>query len=173
MAIDLTKKTDDQIAAFIRNYEKAEKRADPFYTDLISERADRAQKKSLLSFEKSLELLKQAAVEQRCVSYGQLAEASGATWTKVRRQMSGAGGHLDRLLDLCHMNGLPMLPAICVSKNNLQTGHLDPTSLSGFADGARRLGMAVHDEHNFHRARQNECWEWGRAQKGAGNLVTR
>jgi hypothetical protein len=76
--------------------------------------------------------------------------------------MNGAEGHLDGLLDICHAKGLPMLPAICVNKTNLETGELDPSALLGFAEGARRLGHSFFDAHASHRARQEECWTWGR-----------
>jgi hypothetical protein len=31
-------------------------------------------------------------------------------WSQARHRMSGANGHLDLLLDVCHARGLPILP---------------------------------------------------------------
>jgi hypothetical protein len=163
---DLSAKTDLQINALIRNHEQKNARDRPIYPLLLEERARRAAAKSLLDFNKSLELLREAAVRQTCVSYGQIAEASGVEWSKARHQMNGARGHLDGLLDICHAKGLPMLPAICVNKTNLETGELDPSALLGFAEGARRLGHDFLDAHDFHRSRQKECWAWGRREQG-------
>ncbi len=163
--LDLRAKTDEQINALIRNHEDKNARGLPIYPLLLEERAKRAQAKSPLDFNKSLALLREAAMKQLCVSYGQIAEASGVEWSKARHQMNGAKGHLDGLLDICHAKGLPMLPAICVNKTNRETGELDPSAVLGFAEGARRLGHSFSDAHAFHRARQEECWAWGREQK--------
>ena len=165
MQIDLTTKTDAQINALIKNHEDKNARDRPIYPLLLEERARRAQAKGRLDFNKSIALLREAAIDQSCVSYGQIAEASGVEWSVARHQMNGPGGHLDRLLDLCHSRGLPMLPAICVNKPNIKTGDLDPTALSGFLAGARRLGHDVSDGPAFHRECQQECWAWGRQQK--------
>lgn len=160
--IELTSMTDTQIINLIRNHEEKNARDRPLYSDLLIERARRGQIKSGLSFDKSLELLRRAAIEQRCITYGDLAKASGLPWNLARHQMNGPNGHLDRLLDICHVNGLPMLPAICVNKNGVETGELEPTALKGFADGARRLGLSVVDERAFHAAQRDNCWDWGK-----------
>ena len=165
MNIDLSTKTDAQINALIKNHEDKNARDRPIYPLLLEERARRAQARGRLDFNKSIALLRDAAINQTCTSYGQIAEASGVEWSVARHQMNGPNGHLDRLLDLCHSRGLPMLPAICVNKPNLLVGDLDPTALSGFANGARRLGYDFTDERVFHRSCQEECWAWGREQK--------
>lgn len=111
-----------------------------------------------------MSLLQQAAIEQRCVSYGEIAAANDVEWNTARHRMNGANGHLDRLLDHCHARGLPMLPAICVNKAGLASGELEASALAGFAEGARRLGYAVTDELAFHHEHRDECWAWGRRQ---------
>lgn len=165
MTVDLTKKTDAQLNALIKNHEDKNARDRPIYPLLLEERARRTQAKSHLDFNRSIALLRDAAVNQVCVSYGQIAEASGVEWRIARHQMNGPNGHLDRLLELCYSRGLPMLPAICVNKANLQTGELDPSALAGFTDGARRLGYSISDALAFHRERQEDCWTWGREQE--------
>lgn len=165
MTLDLTIKTDAQIKALIKNHEDKNAHDKPIYPLLLTERARRTQANSQLKFNNSLDLLRDAAAKQVCISYGQIAEASGVEWNVARHQMNGPKGHLDALLDICHTTGLPMLRAICVNKFNLQTGDLDSSALSGFTEGARRLGHSVFDERAFHRARQEECWAWGREQK--------
>ncbi len=57
--------------------------------------------------------------------------------------MNGEGGHLDRLLDMCHARGLPLLTAICVNQEGLRTGHLSREALAGFIKGIRRRGYQV------------------------------
>jgi hypothetical protein len=165
MTIDLRNKSDSQIENLINNHELKNARHLPIYPLLLEERARRAQARGRLEPEKSIALLFEAAKQQKCVSYGQIASASDVEWSVARHQMNGANGHLDTLLDLCYLRSLPMLPAICVNKQNIETGELDPLALSGFISGARRLGYEIHDERAFHRERQEECWAWGRQQR--------
>lgn len=166
----LAEKTDAEINQWIANHEKNGATNTPLYQELLEERARRSQGEGRLSIDTSLELLIQAATEQRCVTYGDLAKASGVDWSRARHKMSGANGHLDQLLDVCHTRHLPMLPAICVNESGRQTGELEPAALSGFAAGARRTGHAVIDETNFHREARDECWQWGRER--AASMIT-
>jgi hypothetical protein len=46
--------------------------------------------------------LKEAAIRQECISYGDLAKASAINWSRARHLMNGSHGHLDRLLELCY-----------------------------------------------------------------------
>jgi hypothetical protein len=123
--MDLGAKTDSDLDQWIANHEgKPGGTALPLYRQLLEERVRRAQTKPGLKPERSLEHLKQAAIRQVCTSYGDLAKASDLEWSKAHRQMNGATGHLDRLLDLCHARGLPLLTAICVNKDNVAAGEL-------------------------------------------------
>lgn len=78
--------------------------------------------------------------------------------------MNGANGHLDRLLDLCHARGLPLLTAICVNLTGVSTGELGDDALVGFATGARRLGWPVTNPRALHHRCRDECWAWGKTQ---------
>jgi hypothetical protein len=80
--------------------------------------------------------------------------------------MNGPSGHLDRLLDLCHARGLPLLTAICVNQSGVADGELGKDALTGFAAGARRLGLLFADDRAFHHKCRDECWQWGRDQAG-------
>ncbi|RWN25284.1 hypothetical protein [Mesorhizobium sp.] len=165
---NLTEKTDTEIDQWIRNHEQKGATSAPLYLQLLEERARRSQEKGHLNIDMSLELLAQAAIEQRCVTYGDLAKASKVGWSQARHRMSGANGHLDRLLDVCHARGLPMLPAICVNESGRDNGELEASALGGFAAGARRLGVAVAEERSFHRQARDACWHWGREQSRTG-----
>lgn len=62
-------------------------------------------------------------------TYGDLAKANDVPWSAARHAMNGAGGHLDRLLDICHARGLPLFTAICVNQEGLTAAparHLKP-----------------------------------------------
>ena len=163
--MDLAAKTDAEINNWISNHEAKRATGQPLYRQLLEERARRTQSKHQLNFDQSLAHLKEAAIHQRCTTYGELAKASGVDWKVARHQMNGPSGHLDRLLDICFARHLPLLTAICVNQNGVATGELEQTALSGFASGARRLGISVTDERKFHHDCRSACWEWGRLQK--------
>jgi hypothetical protein len=160
----LAAKTDAEINTWIRNHENAGKTSAPLYIELLEERIRRAQLVHRLDFGLSLDHLKRAAINQICTSYGELAAASGLDWSKARHQMNGPNGHLDRLLDICHARGLPLLTAICVNQRNLESAELGEEALAGFAAGARRLGLAIGDSLEFHHRCRDDCWKWGAEQ---------
>jgi hypothetical protein len=164
--VGLETKTDTEIETWIRNHEKGSRTSDPLYLRLLEERVQRAQLKHQLDFGRSLQKLKQAAVDQICISYGDLAAASDVEWAKARHQMNGSNGHLDRLLDVCHARGLPLLTAICVNQANVADGELGKEALAGFAAGARRLGIPFSNSLEFHHRCRDECWAWGRRNNG-------
>ena len=155
-------KSSDEIETWIKNHEEQNATTVPLYLELLEERARRAQMKQLLDFRLSLAHLEQAAINQTCTSYGALAAASGVEWSKARHQMNGSNGHLDRLLDICHARGLPLLTAICVNQDNLSDGELGEDALAGFVSAAQRLGISVADPLAFHHACRDRCFQWGR-----------
>ena len=163
---DLTKKSQAEIERWIARHEEKGLTGDPLYIALLHERIRRAHESQKLSLDVSLEHLKQAAIRQKCTTYGALAAASQVEWSKARHQMNGVNGHLDRLLDMCFLRKLPLLTAICVNQENVESGELGEDSLKGFATGAKRLGFKVSDALEFHRRCREECWEWGRVNAG-------
>lgn len=161
---DFSNKSDSEIDQWIFNFEKRGQTEATLYFKLLEERGRRSGKRQGLDLEKSLIVLKQAAIVGTCITYGNLAKASGVEWSKARHQMNGKHGHLDRLLEICHARQLPLLTAICVNQSGLQDGELEKNALSGFAEGSRRIGRSFTDELAFHRACREECWTWGRMQ---------
>ncbi len=161
--IELTQKTDQEIANWIENHERLGKTEDALYRALVEERARRSG--DLLKPDVSIRYLIEAAKEGRFTTYGALAEANGVPWSKARHPMNGAGGHLDQLLDICHARGLPLLPSVCVNQQGVETGRLEPSALDGFAKGVRRLGYVFTDAEAFLRECQEKCFAWG---KGSG-----
>jgi hypothetical protein len=168
--MDLTTKDDREIEIWIANHERKPGATElPFYRQLLEERARRAQQKQRLIFDRSLEALTKAAIAQTCITYGDLAKASGVEWSQARHQMNGPAGHLDRLLDLCHARNLPLLTAICVNQDGVTARELEEKALAGFVAGARRLGLSVTSERAFHHKCRDECWAWGREQSKRGS----
>ena len=162
--MELTEKQDKEIESWIKNHEKNGATSAPLYFALLEERVLRAQTKHKLNFDRSLAHLSEAAANQKCTTYGALAAASGVEWSQARHQMNGVNGHLDRLLDICHAQGLPLLTAICVNQGNVDDGELGEDALKGFVTGAKRLGLTVRDPKEFHHDCRDKCWQWGREQ---------
>lgn len=164
MMTDFSNKNDAEIDQWIANFEKRGQTGAALYHELLEERGRRSGNRQALDLEKSLSALKQAAISGICITYGDLARASGVEWSKARHQMNGKHGHLDRLLEICHARQLPLLTAICVNQSGLQDGELEKNALAGFAEGSRRIGRSFADELAFHHACREECWTWGRTQ---------
>lgn len=168
--MDLSKQTDQQIDNLINNHIRHDKTAAPLFRNLLEERVRRGQEKHLLNFQKSMLILIQTATDQTCLSYGQLAKASNVEWVKARHQMNGAHGHLDKLLELCHARGYPLLTALVVNQQGLEDGELEQTALKGFCEAAHRLKIPVEDELAFHHQQRDASWNWGR-EHGTSALI--
>ena len=112
-----------------------------------------------LDFDKSFQIIRQAAKDRRFISYGELADASGADWTQVHYSMFG---HLWDLVEYAHRRGWPMLSAIVVNRQNVATGDLEPKSLKGFVAAARQLGFDVTNEEAFLRDQQSRVFDWAK-----------
>jgi hypothetical protein len=162
---DFSTKTPAELDTLLGNYRRLGKARSETFIALLAERERRAAAKDRLSIDRSLALLKQAAQQHAYVTYGELAKASDQKWSNtIRARMSGPNGHLDRLLDICHSQHLPLLSALCVNQDGQATGTLDEPARAGFANGARRLGITMTDEDQFYRQCQQECFTWGAAQ---------
>lgn len=159
MSIDPRTLDDRGLQNFIDNYRRKSATDQQAYIDALAEQAKRNGRG--LDFATTMRVIKEAASQGRYISYGELAEQSGAEWNKVRYAM---GPHLDALLEYCHRNGLPLLSAIVVNRPNLKSGKLEPDSLKGFVAGARRLGLPVTNNESFLRDQQARVFEWGRSQ---------
>ncbi|MDT8292013.1 hypothetical protein RQ846_20065 [Roseomonas mucosa] len=166
--MDLTLKKLDEIERMILAHAKTDAgRSLPRYRELLEERARRHEADTQLSLDKSMEVLVRVASQGICTTYGELAKASGVPWFKARHRMNGNKGHLERLLDICHLRGIPLLTALCVNADQLASCELGEDSLRGFCEGARRLGYAFGDEREFHHKQRDASWDWGRAQSRA------
>jgi hypothetical protein len=160
MAIDPKTLDDKGLQNFIENYRRKGAMDQQVYLDALAEEAKRKGKG--LNFETTMRVITAAAAEGRFLSYGELAQASGADWNRVHYAV---GPHLDSLIEYCHRNGLPLLSAIVVNKPNVLSGDLNQDSLKGFIAGARRVGIPVTDEKYFLREQQEKVFNWGRSQK--------
>ncbi|WP_299882679.1 AAA family ATPase [uncultured Sulfitobacter sp.] len=98
-----------------------------------------------------------SARERRFLSYGDLAKANGATWSKVRRAMNH---HLGDLVELAAKRGWPMPSAIVVNKDNIETGLLEGDARDGFVNAAKMYGFDVSNPAEFVKEQQQALFEW-------------
>ena len=158
-------KSDADIDQWVANHERAGKTKDPLYQELIVERNRRHGKG--LDIATSVAAMTKAAKENRYISYGDLAAANGLTWSKARLRMNGKHGHMDDLLAYCHSHEMPLLTAIVVGRNHLDSGEMDEDTVNGFVAGIRRLGVSVSEPIAFLKQCQSECFEWAAKQPDA------
>lgn len=160
--MDFSSKTNDEIDTWIENHEEKKATDLPLYKELLEERARR--QSNQLNIDVSLRHLIQAAHAKNFTTYGELAEANSVPWSVARHTMNGPRGHLDRLLDVCHARGYPLLTSICVNQGGRDSGELGAETMKGFVAGVRRLGYILSDESVFLRECQNKCFEWAKEE---------
>jgi hypothetical protein len=157
MLIDVTKLDDQGLKNLMENHRRLGATHAPAYG--AASREWNARHGGGLSLEVSLAYLRQAAREGRFVSYGELADANGASWDKVRYPMNA---HLWALVEHAHHRGWPMLSAMIVNKSHRDSGEMEPETLSGFIKAARVLKYDVGDPSAFLKSQQALCFQWGR-----------
>jgi len=160
IAMKVADYTDEQLRNLIYNHERKGQFDKPAYGEALAELNQR--NSNLLDFGKTFEIVVRAAAERRFVSYGEIAEANGADWNRVRYPMNH---HLWLLVKKAHHNGWPMLSAIIVNKQNIETGEMEKSTLAGFIEAAKALNHEPADEQAFLKEQQQKCFEWGRNQR--------
>jgi hypothetical protein len=114
----------------------------------------------MLNIEDTIRVIREHASRRAFISYGAVAAASGQPWSAQIRSLMRP--HLEGVCERMLSEAGAMVSAIVVNQNNLTTGDLEPESLAGFIDCARRLGIGVVDDrHAFLREQQRLTFEWG------------
>ena len=167
--VNLENKTDADIDQWIANHERAGETRSPLFQELIVERNLRHGKG--LEIGTSVTAITKAAKEKKYLSYADLAAANELVWSKARLRMNGKHGHLDDLIAYCHSREMPLLTAIVVEKNHVDSGDMDEGTLNGFVEGARRLGVSVSDPAAFLKQCQSECFEWAKNQPDPAEAI--
>ena len=147
----------ENLKDMVLRHEKKKVTNTPEYRSAVEELARR--QSTALKTEVTIAHLIEHARKEEFTSYGAVADANGAEWSKVHWQVTD---HLDYILQICNMRGWPLLTAICVNKENIETGDLAESSLSGFVKGAQRLGHTVTDHQQFLKDCQKASFDWGK-----------
>jgi hypothetical protein len=117
---------DTELQNLIINHRKKNATDRTLYLEALEETALRTGRG--LSFKVSYEAIRKEAAEGRYLSYKDLADASKVEWTRVRYAI---GSHLGDLVEFSHRKGWPMLSAIVVNKENVDSGEMEPDTLKG------------------------------------------
>ncbi|WP_292615443.1 AAA family ATPase [Mesorhizobium sp.] len=112
-----------------------------------------------LDIGKTYQAILAAAREHRFVTYKELAEASGVEWNRAWRALPT---QLGQLAAIAHERGWPLLSAIVVKQENIDTGKLDGDSLKGFLSAADMVGLEVADPESFVSDQQAQVFEWAK-----------
>jgi 5-methylcytosine-specific restriction protein B len=112
-----------------------------------------------LDLERTYSTIRNAAQEERFVSYGDLAASSDAPWNNARRPMPR---HLEQLVVIAKERGWPMLSAIVVNKEDIDTGKLDGSAREGLLSAARSIGIKVGDPEQFVKDQQQKVFAWAK-----------
>ena len=154
--IEVENLADEGLKNLVRNHQNNGATDQPLYRAAVEELHRRHG--GGLDVDRSVRHLRAAAANRRFVSYGELAQANGAVWDKVRYPMNT---HLWALICLARNKGWPMLSAMVVNKQNVTTGAMETDTLAGFAKAAGDLGYEVHDPLTFLKEQQEACFRWG------------
>ena len=112
-----------------------------------------------LDINKTYRAILLGAREGRFVQYGELATASDVEWKKARHPLPH---QLGQLVSIANNRGWPLLSAIVVTKENIDSGTLDGASLKGFLAAAKVVGFEVDKPESFYRSQQAAVFEWAK-----------
>jgi hypothetical protein len=157
-ALDLTKLTDQQVKDVAAKYEAKGMTDEDQYIALAAEIIRRSKK--TLSIEKTITAIRSASQAGQMLSYGDLTSASGLKWSAKIRTLTNE--HLENVARVARQRGWPMITAIVVNKNQMESGTMDEVTLVGFSDCARRLGWEVADARAFLAGEQKATALWAR-----------
>ena len=70
--------------------------------------------------------------------------------------------HLDQLVVIAKERGWPLLSAIVVNKEGIETGNLDGSAREGLLSAARQVGIDVGDPEQFIKDQQQQVFAWAK-----------
>jgi hypothetical protein len=151
--VDLKTLSDDHLESLIENYRTHNATDRPEFRSFVEEHNRRFG--GNLDLQKTIDFVLGRARERQFTSYGEIAKLHGADWSKVRHLMPH---HLWDIVQWARSHGLPMLTAVIVNKENVQSGEMEPQTLKGFIRAAEALGYDPKDWQSFLREQQEECF---------------
>ena len=149
VAINMASKKPDELKTLIANHERIGKTDSERYRAAVAELATR--NSGDLSLEKTVAVITAAAKRGNFITYKDVADGNGAAANRVQFRIAK---HLLDVSRHAHRQGWPMLSAIVVNKLHVVDGKMEPKTLAGFCDCARKLDIEVGDEAAFLQTQQ-------------------
>ncbi len=149
MARSIPDYSSQELENLVKNHRDRGRTDAPLYLQAFEELSRR--KGQGFDFQKSLELIREAASQRRFLAYKELADGSGLEWSKVHY---ACNAHRGDLIEWAHRRGFPLISAVVVNQKNIETGSMEPATLLGFANAARGLGYEFTDDAAFLREQQ-------------------
>lgn len=163
MTPDEKRERKKSLKQLIENFRKRGATTHPKYLDALRE-LDGLESRGL-DVEKSKAVVIEAARRGDFASMKMLAEASGVAWMDAHYAI---GGHLYALNRWAAGHGLPMIGAVVVNQENLDSGKMASKTLKGFVAAAEDLGRFPPKddpglgEDAFLEAEQRRVFEWAK-----------
>lgn len=158
--IDLNVKSNEELDNLISNHERRGAIRAPLFLAALAERERR--RPGGLDFDRSKAAIVEAAKARRFISYKDLADHSGAEWSKVHYAMND---HLGRLITWSYGQFGVLFSAVVVNHASRETGDMDDATLAGFVRAAKWLGIEPgSDHHAFLKEQQKRVFDWAQDQ---------
>jgi len=158
MAISLDSKPTKDLETIVANCVRLNRTDDPVFAAANAVLALRLTGE--YNMEKTIKAIVKRGKLRSFLCYKDIADASGLNWVKSRR---GVMAHLEALSFHAAGKGWPMLSAIVVNKDKIETGEMTAENLKVFLEGVREAGREVDiDDIAFMKREQQRVFIWCR-----------
>ena len=156
MAVDLESKSTADLQTIVANCKRLNQTDSPRF---IAARQILEQRRTGdYNIEKSIAAIRHYGERGKFLCYKDIADASGLNWARSRRAV---GPHLDAVCIYTESKEWPLLTAIVVHKDKLDSGEMTPENLKGFIQAAIEAGRPIDvDEATFVKREQKRVFAW-------------
>jgi 5-methylcytosine-specific restriction protein B len=160
MAIDLDSKATKDLETIVANCVRLKRTGDPVFA--AANKILETRLTGEYNMEKTIAAIRKHGRVRNFLSYKDISDASGLNWVKTRR---GVGPHLDALSAHCNDQGWPLLTAIVVQKDKIDTGEMTAEHLKEFLSAGQAAGREVDIEDvAFMKREQQRVFAWCREE---------
>ncbi len=157
----LSGKSKAELDNLLANYDRRGQTSSPVYLDALAMRE--TMYAGMLTFDATVAAIRAAALDRRCISYEDVAEASGSTIQKARMQLPA---HLARVMRYALCKGWPLITATVVTKAGVATGTMEGSALESFLKACAAHGQEVPagEPEGFVREQQEKTFAWAQEE---------
>jgi hypothetical protein len=160
MAIDLESKSNEELENLIANHRRLKKFGAPLFLAALA--LFERRKSGGFDIEKTIAVIRARAEVRKFLNYKDIAEGSGLKWSRVHWAI---GPHLVRECEYAHGRGWPLLSAIVVNSDKIDTGEMKEANLEGFIEAALAVGREVGTDYaQFVDSEQRRVFDWATSE---------